>query len=56
MNPADISRLAALNKRLAERGDRDARRKLSEMQVKAAHRTASPAGLLALFPALKRKT
>lgn len=37
-------------------GERDAKRHIAEAKRKAAARAGSPAGLLALFPALKSKT
>lgn len=40
----------------AKCGERDAKRAVTEAQRKAAARAGSPAGLLALFPALKSKT
>lgn len=57
----EAERLAIVNaalKRQAEdaaRGGRDARKAISSRAVKAAARTASPSGLAAIFPALKKK-
>lgn len=58
----ESERLAVVNAALkrqaqeAARGERDARNAISTRAVKAAARTATPAGLLAIFPALKKKT
>lgn len=46
---------AALEREM-RRGTRDARAVMNATRVNAAKRAASPAGLLALFPALKGKT
>lgn len=50
--PSKLSDLAAASRY----GERDARRAIADAKRKAAVRAASPAGLLALFPALKGKT
>lgn len=58
----EAERLAIVNAALrreakeAARGDRDARKAISELAVKAATRTASRAGLAALFPGLTHKS
>ena len=52
---AEANRIIAARKFATELGMRDARRALAEKQQRAAMRTASPAGLAALFPALKKR-
>lgn len=53
VNPVMLEALARATKE-ADRGRRDATKAITKQQVKAAMRTASPAGLGALFPGLKK--
>lgn len=48
-----VSQAIAREAKEAARGDRDARQDIGRIVVRRAARVASPAGLAALFPALK---